>query len=201
METWLQKNRGYLALSLAFVLILGGALLWRQPAPAAIRIVEATPRPTRTPAWVVVHVAGAVLHPDVYTLAENSRLKDAVEAAGGLQPNADQAALNLATVLHDGQRVYVPAQGEAAQAVQASAPVAMAAPAASASGQPGALINVNTASAAELDNLPGIGPVLAQRIVDDRQANGPFATADDLLRVRGIGSVVLDNLRPLVTVD
>lgn len=199
MEPWLQKYRGYLALSLVYAVLLGGALLWRQPAPAAIRIVEPTPRPSHTPAWVVVHVTGAVRHPGVYTLAENSRLKDAVEAAGGLASDADQAALNLATVLRDGQRVHVPASGESAPVAAAIAPAS--APAASTSAQPGALININTASAKELESLPGIGAVLAQRILDDRQANGPYAAVDDLVRVRGIGPVVLENLRPLVTVN
>jgi len=198
METWLVKNRGYLLLSLAYAAILGGVVLWRQPAPAPIRIVEPTARPSPSPALVVVYVSGAVLHPDVYTLADNSRLRDAVQAAGGLRPDADLAVLNLAAPLHDGQHVHIPALGEAATPASEAAPAAQHP--APAPGQTGALINLNTASAAELDTLPGIGPVLAQRIIDDRQANGPYASIDDLERVRGIGPALLEGLRSLVTV-
>ncbi len=188
MAAWLQKNRGYLVLSLAYTIAFGGFVLWRQPSPAPIEIVKPSPRPTRTPAQIVVYVSGAVVRPDVYTLPEGSRLKDALLVAGGAQPEADLAALNLATALQDGQRVHIPARGEA--------PLPVAAPA----GRPGAPININTASAAELDVLPGIGPALAQRIVDDRQANGPYAAVDELTRVRGIGPALLEKLHPLVVV-
>lgn len=193
MEAWLQKNRGYLALSLGWGLLLGGVLLWRPPAPAPIRIVEPTPRPTRTPALLVVYVSGAVAHPDVYTLAENSRLKDALLAAGGARPDADVSALNLAMPLHDGQEVHVPAQGEVPAPASVAAPPGVTAP-------PGVAtpLNVNTAAAAELEALPGIGPVLAQRIVEDREANGPYASLEQLARVRGIGPALLDKLRGLV---
>ncbi len=199
MAAWLEKTRGYLALSLVYTAILGGVVLWRQPAPLPIRIVEPTPRPSATPALMVVHVTGAVLRPDVYTLPERSRLKDAVQAAGGLRPDADQAGLNLAAPLRDGQRVHIPALGEAPlpAAFEAQAPVAIGG--APEVGQ--SLLNINTASAAQLEALPGIGAVLAQRIVDDRRANGPYASVDDLERVRGIGPALLANLRPLVTVD
>lgn len=197
MAAWLEKTRGYLALSLVYTAILGGVLLWRQPAPLPMRIVEPTRRPSPTPAPMVVHVTGAVLHPDVYSLAERSRLKDAVQAAGGLRPDADLAALNLAAPLRDGQRVHIPALGEAAlpAAFEAQAPAAIGGP----PEEGHSLLNINTASAAQLEALPGIGAVLAQRIVDDRQANGPYASVDDLERVRGIGPALLANLRPLVT--
>jgi competence protein ComEA len=193
-----EKYRGYLLLSLVYTAILGATLLWRQPAPAPIRIIEATPRPSPTPARLVVHVAGAVARPGVYTLAEGSRVNDAIEAAGGLTSRADEAALNLAAPLRDGQRLSIPAVGEAPSpgGIAGVAEPAATPPA----GEPGALININTASAAELDALPGIGAVLAQRIIDDRQANGPYASVDDLERVRGIGPALLASLRPLVTV-
>jgi len=193
----MERYRGYVLLSLAYAAILGGVLLWRQPPPTTIRIAEATPRPSPTPALLVIHVAGAVLRPGVYALDEHSRVNDAIEAAGGLAPNADEAALNLAAPLHDGQRISIPALGEP---LPPDAPSAAAAPPASPSGGAKSLVNLNTASAAELDALPGIGAVLAQRIIDDRQANGPYASVDDLARVRGIGPVLLEDLRPLVTV-
>lgn len=193
MDAWLQNKRGYLLLSAVYAIVLGAVLVWRQPAPAPIEIVEPAPRPTPTPVYIVVQVSGAVAQPGVYTLPENSRVNDAILAAGGLQPEADVGALNLATRLQDGQRLHVLVQGEAPPAA-AVAPLAPG-PA----GQAGSLINVNAASAAELESLPGIGAVLAQRIVEDRQANGPYTTVDDLLRVRGIGPAILEDLRPLVS--
>ncbi|HOG47905.1 MAG TPA: ComEA family DNA-binding protein [Anaerolineae bacterium] len=199
MDAWLQKSRGYLVLTLTFAIILGAVVVWRQPAQASIQIVEPTPRPTATPALVVVHVTGAVLRPDVYTLPENSRLKDAVRAAGGLRPDADEEALNLATPLRDGERIRVPALGETPVAMAMDAAVA-AAPAAASALYAAGTVNLNTATAQELDSLPGIGAVLAQRIVEDRQANGQYAAVDDLARVRGIGPALLEKLRPLATV-
>jgi len=187
MDAWLQKCRGYLVLSLIYSIVLAALLLWRQPRPAPIEIIEPSPQPTRTPAHLVVYVSGAVLRPDVYTLPENSRLKDALLAAGGARPDADLNALNLAVALHDGQQVRVPVQGE---------PSPPADPAEQAAGP----LNVNTASFAELDSLPGIGPAFAQRIVDDRQANGAYASVDELARVRGIGPALVERLRPLICV-
>ena len=188
MDAW-AKYRGYLVLSLVYAIVLGGVLLWRQPPSAAIEILEPSPRPSPTPGQLAVYVSGAVLHPDVYTLAENSRVKDALLAAGGARPDADLTALNLATTLHDGQQVHVPAQGEA----RAPAPLAVAT-----ASSPVGLLNINTASAAELESLPGIGPALSQRIVEDRQANGPFQSIEELDRVRGIGPALLEKLRPYI---
>jgi len=149
------------------------------PAVADVTAAGATPVPVGE---VTVHVAGAVAQPGVVTLAAGSRVADAVAAAGGATPDALTDAINLARTLVDGEQVYVPAVGEA------SAP--------GASG----LINVNTADAAELERLPGVGAVLAQRIVSDREAQGPFATVEDLQRVKGIGPAVLDGLREAAVV-
>jgi len=187
VDVWLRKYRGYLILSLIFLTVLGGAVLWWHPAPTPIEIVEPSPRPTRTPAWIMVYVSGAVEHPDVYSLVENSRVKDALSAAGGFRSDADPSTLNLAAPLHDGQEIHVPTQGEAPRpstsAVHPSNPV-----------------NINTASAEELDGLPGIGPVLAQRIVEDRQANGPYESIEELARVKGIGPALLEKLQGLITI-
>ena len=179
------KYRGYLILTLIYAVVLGGVLMWRQPEPAPITIVEPSPRPTRTPARLVVHVSGAVLRPGVYTLAEGSRWQDALQAAGGPAPEADAEALNLAAPVTDGQRVHVPRQGEAAPPPSGALP---------GSGP----LNINTASAAEMENLPGVGPVLAQRIVEDRQANGPFQSVEQLARVRGVGPALLEKLKGLI---
>lgn len=187
MRAWVGKYRSQIALSLAFAAALGGVVLWRDPQPPPIAIVEPTPRPTRTPAPIAVYVTGAVLRPDVYTLPEGSRLKDALLAAGGATAEADLDALNLAAPLRDGERVHVPAQG----AAPLSAPTGA---------QPAGPVNINRATAAELEALPGLGPTLAQRIVEDRQANGPYESVDQLLRVRGIGPALLEKLRPHVAV-
>jgi competence protein ComEA len=142
-------------------------------------------------ATVTVHVVGEVRRPGVYQLAAGSRAIDAVEAAGGLLGGADQAAVNLARVVADGEQIAVPKQG-ASVAAGAAAPGAPA-------GGPAAKVDLNTANEAQLDALPGIGPATAAKIVADRTANGPYRTVDDLLRVPGIGPAKLQALKPLVT--
>lgn len=132
------------------------------------------------PAAVVVHVGGAVAEPGVRELEEGARVQDAVEAAGGFSEDAARDALNLARVLVDGEQVVVPTLEEVEAAVAAPAGVSGAAGA-------GGLVNINAATAEELDALPGIGPATADKIVADREANGPFAATEDLKRVSGIG--------------
>ena len=198
MEAWLRRYRGYLALALIELAAFGAFWHLRRPPPPPILISETTPQPTHTPARLVIYVSGAVHRPDVYSLPEGSRLKDALAAAEGPREDADLSALNLAQSLEDGQRVHIPAIGET-PLPQPTAPPPSSGGAASL--QPGVPLNLNAASAAELDALPGIGPVLAQRIVEDREANGPYASVDDLERVRGIGPSLLEKLRPLVTVQ
>ena len=131
---------------------------------------------------VVVHVGGAVAAPGVRELPPGARVQDAVDAAGGFSDDAACDALNLARVLVDGEQVVVPSLEEAEAAATASVQAGDAGTAAAAG-----KVNINTASAAELDALPGIGPSTAGKIVADREANGPFATVEDLKRVSGIG--------------
>lgn len=188
MDAWLQRNRGYLILTLLYTTVFGALRLWQQPQPAPIEIIEPSPQPTRTPGQLVVYVSGAVMNPDVYTLPENSRLKDALLAAGGPQPGVDLTALNLAAPLYDGQQVWVPAEGGTPPPASAASPAT----------QPAGPLNINNASLAELDALPGIGPALAQRIMEDREANGPYASVEELARVQGIGPSLVEKLRPLV---
>ena len=146
-----------------------------------------------TTADVVVHVAGAVNAPGVQRLATGARVVDAVSAAGGPRADADVGRINLAALLEDGQQVYVPAVGEAVPHPAAAGPAVDSGPSADSP------IDINEASLDELDELPGIGPALAQAIVSHREQHGPFASVDELLEVRGIGEAKLDQIRPLVT--
>jgi competence protein ComEA len=162
-------------------------------------------------ATIQVHVAGAVARPGVYELPAGARVNEAVSLAG-LLPEADANALNLAAPLSDGQQVIVPRQGEAAgpagggglQVVPGTTGgigAGSAAAGAAAAGAPaGGKVNINTAPLAELDTLPGIGPTLAQRIIDYRQEKGPFRSIEDLQNVSGIGTKKFADLKDLVTV-
>lgn len=141
----------------------------------------------------VVHVAGAVVKPGVYRLPEGSRVHDAVSAAGGALPYGEPDRLNLAAQIEDGARIAVPRQGEALEAGAASSE-----PDRPAAG--GSKVNLNTANAQELAQLPRVGPVLAQRIVDYREQHGRFSAPADLDAVPGIGSKMLESLLPLVSV-
>lgn len=149
-------------------------------------------RDAATPALLYVHVSGAVVAPGLYVLDESARVVDAVAAAGGFAPGADEGAVNLARTLSDGEQLHVPAVGETA-----SAPGA-----AQTGGAPAGdgRVNLNTADLAALDTLPRIGPAMAQRILDWREANGRFTAVEDLLAVPGIGDKMLESLRDLVTV-
>ena len=150
---------------------------------------------------IVVHVAGEVHKPGVYTLPNSARMIDAVTAAGGATVRADLEVINLATPLIDSSQIYVPAKGVAARPIFVRPQpgvngVASAANSPSASG----VVNINRASVAELDALPGVGPSTAQAIVDYRSTNGPFGSAEDLLNVKGIGPAKFEAMRKLVGV-
>lgn len=161
---------------------------------------------------VVVHVAGAVKHPGVYTLPAGSRILQAVGAAGGALPTAVLDALNLAAVAADGTQILVPTQAQVQAGTAGSGTAGSGAagtgagvPGADGSGPPqsgshGGPLNLNTATAEQLDALPGVGPVLAGRIVAWRSDHGPFKSVDELDAVSGIGAKMLANIRPLVTV-
>jgi len=144
---------------------------------------------------IAVHVVGAVQQPGVYHLAAGSRGDDAVRLAGGATSQADLKQVNLAAVLVDGQQLLIPRIGE--RIPNNSVPNTV--PNAPRNGMP-TLIDINQATVADLDRLPGVGPSTAQAIVDHRTRNGPFASVDDLLAVRGIGPAKLAELRALVRV-
>src|SRR5579859_369266 len=158
-------------------------LLTYRPAPVSITInpppPTATPAPSNTPGPVTVYVSGDVVNaPATYTLPPGSRVLDALNAAGGVNSDANLIDVNLAQVLHDGDQINVPA-------IDPNAKPTRVKPAATAT-QSGP-VYVNSATAQELQRLPGIGPSLAQKIIDYRTKNGPFKTMDDLRKVSGIG--------------
>ena len=158
---------------------------------------ENKPKPVVTHAAIVatpeapklfVHVVGAVLHPGMYQLEFNARVFDAVAAAGGMSEDADQASVNLARVLSDGEQIVVYKVGESSGGASGAQ-----------GGTASALISLNRANATELDQLPGIGPAIAARIVDWRTANGGFKKKEDLMQVKGIGQKLFAQIKDLVT--
>lgn len=163
---------------------------------------SAAPEEEEPLARLCVFVSGEVAHPAVYYLDEGSRVADAVAAAGGFTDGAATDALNLARTLVDGEQVAVPAQGSA-EASPSAAPsdggsgvTASASKAAAGTGR----VNINTADAAALQTLNGVGEATAKKIVADREANGPFKTIEDLKRVSGIGDKKFENLRDSICV-
>lgn len=138
-------------------------------------------------AEIYVHILGQVARPGLYALPDGARAVDAVAAAGGFTPAADAGGVNLARFVSDGEQIVVPAIGEA---------VPGAAPGVGGDGR----VNLNTADAAALDTLPGVGPATAQKILAWREQHGRFEAVEDLLAVGGIGEAKLDALRDLVTV-
>ncbi|MGH2528273.1 MAG: helix-hairpin-helix domain-containing protein [Actinomycetota bacterium] len=185
-------------LALVVAVTLGGAGLWyvrSLPRPVEVRTTEA-PMPSGAsahaspgPTILIVDVAGWVRRPGVYEFHEGDRVIDAIEAAGGARRGASLASLNLAMPLVDGTQVLVP------RTVAGGASGAVASGSASMG-----KVNINTATASELEALPGVGEVIAQRIVDYRTANGPFGSVDELIDVSGIGESTLASMRELVTV-
>lgn len=210
-----RRSRLRLGLGAAVVLVLVaaavGVLVAALSPGGATRVLDAAPAapdasgPPATedsdtqatgPPVVLVHLLGAVERPGLYELRAGDRAVDAVAAAGGLTADADPAALNLARPLVDGEQIIVPRLGEAAPS--GSADGSSGGGAAPSDG--GGLVNLNTADAAALDTLPGVGPATAQRILDWREQNGRFTAVDDLLSVSGIGPKTFAEIEPLVTV-
>jgi len=154
---------------------------------------------TETASSVTVHVAGQVKKPGVYTLPSGSRIRDALQQAGGAKPDADLDGVNLAEPLSDGQKIYVPHKAETRIAAVFREPRAGESSSRSSTKSPPRFpLDINRATAEELEQLPGIGPVLAARIVEYRQMRGRFQSVDELLEVRGIGPKRLEQIRPYV---
>jgi competence protein ComEA len=149
------------------------------------------PAPTPTVEGIVVDVGGRVRHPGLVTLSPGARVADALDAAGGALRPRDVATMDLAARVNDGELLLVGLTSTASGAAAGSG---------ASSSQPAGPVNLNSATIEQLDTLPGIGPVLAQRIVDYRTTNGPFAAVDDLNDVSGIGDTIFAELAPLVAV-
>lgn len=213
---WLQRrgvridpgHRGGLAMGVAALiaaLVVGWWVLSSRPHAVAVsgsapsvapRVTGAAPSSTAS-SRLVVDVVGKVHHPGVYRLPDGARVDDALHAAGGALPGVDLSSLNLARELSDGEQIAVGVPGAGPPAPAAGAPAAGAGPSAASTSSP---IDLNTATLAQLDTLPGVGPVLAQRILDWRTAHGRFDTVDQLRDVTGIGDSRYADLKPLVTV-
>ncbi|MDH7601610.1 MAG: ComEA family DNA-binding protein [Armatimonadota bacterium] len=156
-------------------------------------------------AKVVFQVAGCINRPGVYSLKQGSRVIDAIKAAGGAKANADTEAINLAAKIVDGSRIYVPSKSEApnggTEVSPFASPATLRTGSASSSSQSdagGTVVNINTAGPDELDRLPGVGPVTAQRIIEYRTQIGRFTSINQLLDVKGIGPKKLEQMRSYV---
>ena len=183
-------SQAILALAIAASAAGVVAILLRDPSPGAVEIVLPTSTP---PSDVRVYVTGAVNEPGVHLVEEGARLAEAVEAAGGAAPDADLVAVNLAMRVADEDHWHIPRIGEAG-------PPSTTVPGSADSPSGSDKLDVNSASAEELETLPQIGEVRARDIVAHRDANGPFDTIEDLIEVSGIGPRTLDTIRDLIEV-
>jgi competence protein ComEA len=178
-----------IAIALAAGALASIAVIYAMDRQSAPEIVIDDPRDG---AEMVVSVKGAVATPGTYRLAGDARVKDAVDAAGGTTSDADLSGINMAARVTDEQELVIPAKQTSAQGLIAGTPPA--------SDSESEQININTASAAELDELPGIGEVLAARIVAYREEHGPFESVDALAQVDGISIAMVDEIRSMITV-
>lgn len=184
------KSILYMASGVLFGLFVA-ALIWvtaRNPSGEAVTL---RPAPTDTP--IVVHITGAVPRPGVYALPRGARVQDAISAAGGFLAGADKSGINLAQLLEDGEQLDIPL-AEGASLVIPTPGVEVVEP------DEAELVNINTASLAELDALPGIGPTTAQKIIDYREENGPFSSIEEIMDVSGVGPGTFERIKDLITV-
>ena len=176
-------------LALAVLALLGQRLAHAgaagKPEVVAAALEPVSEAPARS--VLVVHVVGEVRRPGLYRLRDGARIADAVHRAGGALRDADLAAVNLAAPLVDGIQVFVPSRVAAGVVPSAGG------------GAAGGLVSLSSATVDELDELPGVGPITAQKIIDYRTEHGPFASVDDLDAVPGIGPTRIEQLRELVT--
>lgn len=181
-----KKQRTALAVVAIISIALSALFIFRShPAEAESISNEIVPKIVAPP-LLIVDVAGEVNKPGVYELAPNARVIDALKAAGGANKMADLSLINLARVVKDGEQIYIEKKWSSSSKVRRV----------SSNG----IININRAGVKELDKLPGIGPVLAARIVEYRNSNGPFMSVDDLKKVNGIGGSTLEKFKEKIRV-
>lgn len=171
---WLDRNRWIIIAALAFLIFVGiGFFSYRQTIlPCATEITVSPP-----PSEITVHVSGEVIVPGVYIVKAGDRISEAIVAAGGFTEEADREALNLATLLRDGDQVVVYTEGDTPQK-----------------------ISINRAEVWLLESLPGIGEISAQRIVEYREEHGSFVKIEDLMNVEGLGRTTFEKIKDLITV-
>jgi competence protein ComEA len=187
-EILLDRRRALGAVLVLVVLLVVAGKLLRRPAPAVPRPVRVAAPATQThAATIYIDVVGAVRRPGLYRLSEGSRVADAVRRAGGPTPKAQLELLNLAARISDGEQVVVPRRG-----------TGVAAGATGGASSPSGPVHLNSATLEQLDALPGIGPVTAQKILDYRRDHGVFGSVDELDAVPGIGPARLAQLRDMV---
>jgi competence protein ComEA len=207
------KNAIFILLGVLAGFVMAGLLVLVSRAPAGQPIVL-QPAPTKAP--IAVHVVGAVPRPGLYEFVEGARVQDAIDAAGGLLTTANTGALNLAMPLTDGQQLNIPYRAGSEPAEDQGDETSLFLPGSDEeegdtsffdeepqNNDPfgNDLVNINTASLAELDNLPGIGPSIAQRIIDYRNENGAFSTIEEIMEVPGIGPATFERLKDLIIVN
>jgi competence protein ComEA len=170
------------------LLILAGRLLLHSGASASVPVpAPIVPSTTAAARVVVIDVVGAVRRPGLYRLSQGARIADALARAGGPTPKAQLELVNLAAPLSDGEQIVVPRRGAVAASSGPGGPAVPAGP-----------VHLNTATLEQLDALPGVGPVTAQKILDYRQQHGAFGSVDELDAIAGIGPARLEQLRGLV---
>jgi len=204
------KQYVYIVLGIICILAVGVIYLTSRPATITINPIDVisnpqieqsepmeSPEPVfpdveYEPTLIMVHIVGAVNYPGVFELPEGSRVNDVVILAGGYTPEADLTRVNLAAFVHDAMRIMIPTVGE-----EIIGPDIVDNPP---SGNAVGLVNINTATATELQTLPGVGSVLSGNIINFRETHGRFSTVEELINVSRIGAATLDRLRPLITV-
>ena len=188
-------------LLLYLITTAGITFIVRRPTSGRVEILPPptiTTAPPATPVVLVVYVSGAVTNPGVYELPEDSRIEHAIESAGGFAIDAFRPGINLARSVSDGQQIHIPNEKEA----YAPAPIAISSfeesdSSISSSGP----ININAASVDELTTLPGIGPAIANRIIEFRQSNGRFRSIEEIKKVRGIGDATFANVKDSIVAN
>ena len=194
-----RRKRKILGLAAAGLILVCGVGWWQKTSPPADATLVSrsgnAEAARRTPQEIVVYVSGMVGHPGVLKVNAGARAIDVVNAAGGLLQGADVTKINLAQTVKDGMQIHIPGRPQESSALTTRYPSDPSAQAAAKSSPQQEKININTAGAAELDKLPGVGPALAGRIIEYRNANGLFKDGEELKKVKGLGESKYEKLK------